>query len=64
MPQSVHAFAEKVALITDGTSPIGRAVALQLALQGALNLFLRKGFCRRCSGFGRIEIARNFGEFV
>ena len=35
MPQSVHAFAEKVALITDGTSPIGRAVALQLALQGA-----------------------------
>jgi 3-oxoacyl-[acyl-carrier protein] reductase len=32
---SIHAFAEKVALITDGTSPIGRAVALQLALQGA-----------------------------
>lgn len=31
---SIHAFAEKVALITDGTSPIGRAVALQLALQG------------------------------
>ena len=35
MPQSVHAFAEKVALITDGASPIGRAVALQLALQGS-----------------------------
>lgn len=35
MPQSVHAFAEKVALITDGASPIGRAVAMQLALQGA-----------------------------
>jgi 3-oxoacyl-[acyl-carrier protein] reductase len=34
-PQSIHAFAEKVALITDGTSRIGRAVALQLALQGA-----------------------------
>lgn len=32
---SVHAFAEKVALVTDGTSPIGRAVALQLALLGA-----------------------------
>ena len=32
--QSVHAFAEKVALITDGANPIGRAVALQLALQG------------------------------
>ncbi|CAN5342180.1 3-oxoacyl-ACP reductase FabG [soil metagenome] len=35
MPQTVHAFAEKVALITDGANPIGRAVALQLALQGS-----------------------------
>ncbi len=34
-PQSVHQFAEKVALISDGTSPIGRAIALQLALQGS-----------------------------
>ncbi len=32
---SIHAFAEKVTLITDGESPIGRAVALQLALQGS-----------------------------
>lgn len=32
---SIHAFAEKVALITDGTNAIGRAIALQLALQGA-----------------------------
>lgn len=33
--QSIHAFAEKVALITDGENPVGRAVALQLALNGA-----------------------------
>lgn len=32
---SIHAFAEKVALISDGENSIGRAVALQLALQGA-----------------------------
>lgn len=32
---SVHQFAEKVALITDGTEPVGKAVALQLALLGA-----------------------------
>lgn len=31
---SSHAFAEKVALITDGTNPVGRAVAMQLALYG------------------------------
>jgi len=33
--QSVHQFAEKVVLITDGTSSIGRAVAIQMALQGS-----------------------------
>lgn len=33
--QSIHAFAEKVAVITDGASPLGRAAALQLALQGS-----------------------------
>lgn len=32
---SIHAFAEKVALITDGANPIGRAIALQLALFGS-----------------------------
>lgn len=32
---SIHAFAEKVALISDGENPVGRAVALQLALQGS-----------------------------
>jgi len=31
---SQHSFSEKVALITDGTNPIGRAVAMQLALLG------------------------------
>ncbi len=33
--QSQHAFSEKVALITDGVNPIGRAIAMQLALYGA-----------------------------
>lgn len=32
---STHQFAEKVALITDVIDPVGRAVALQLALNGA-----------------------------
>jgi NAD(P)-dependent dehydrogenase (short-subunit alcohol dehydrogenase family) len=32
---SIHAFAEKVTLITDAANPIGRAVALQLALLGS-----------------------------
>jgi len=43
--QSVHAFAEKVALVTDGDNPVGRAVALQLALQG----------CYVIVGFSRIS---------
>ena len=33
--RSIHQFAEKVALITDGTNPVGMAVALQLALNGS-----------------------------
>ncbi|MEZ5344454.1 MAG: SDR family NAD(P)-dependent oxidoreductase [Pyrinomonadaceae bacterium] len=32
---SQHAFSEKVALVTDGSNPVGRAVAMQLALYGA-----------------------------
>jgi enoyl-[acyl-carrier protein] reductase III len=32
---SQHAFSEKVVLITDGTNPVGRAVAMQLALFGS-----------------------------
>lgn len=34
MPQSIHGFAEKVALIINGSDGVGRAVAMQLALQG------------------------------
>ena len=32
---SQHAFSEKVSLITDGANPIGRAIAMQLALYGS-----------------------------
>ncbi len=32
---SIHAFAEKVALVAGASSPIGRAVSMQLALLGA-----------------------------
>jgi NAD(P)-dependent dehydrogenase (short-subunit alcohol dehydrogenase family) len=44
-PQSIHQFAEKVALISDAASPVGRAVALQLALQGSyvIGLFQQEG---------------------
>lgn len=33
--RSIHQFAEKVSLITDGTNPVGMAVALQLGLNGS-----------------------------
>lgn len=33
--RSIHQFAEKVSLITDGTNPVGFAIALQLALNGS-----------------------------
>jgi 3-oxoacyl-[acyl-carrier protein] reductase len=52
--QSIHAFAEKVALITDGENPVGRAVALQLALQGA---YVIVGFANSTE-----ENARAIGE--
>jgi hypothetical protein len=32
---SIHAFAEKVAVVTGAESPVGRAIAIQLALNGA-----------------------------
>ncbi len=43
--QSIHQFAEKVALISDASSPIGRAVAMQLALNGSyvIGLFQEEG---------------------
>ena len=43
--RSIHQFAEKVALISDAASPIGRAVAIQLALNGSyvVGLFQDEG---------------------
>lgn len=43
--QSIHQFAEKVALISDAASPVGRAVAIQLALNGSyvIGLFQQEG---------------------
>jgi 3-oxoacyl-[acyl-carrier protein] reductase len=45
MPQSIHQFAEKVALISDAASPVGRAVVIQLALNGSyvIGLFQQEG---------------------
>lgn len=44
---SIHAFAEKVTLITDAASPVGRAVALQLALLGS---YVVAGFSAAAAG--------------
>lgn len=41
--RSIHQFAEKVALISDAGSPVGRAVAMQLALQGGYVIGLFPG---------------------
>lgn len=51
---SQHAFSEKVALITDGSNPIGRAVAMQLALYGS---YVIVGFSKTTD-----EIARALEE--
>lgn len=40
---TIHAFAEKVALITGGESPVGRATALQLALSGCYVIVAHSG---------------------
>lgn len=45
MPPTIHQFAEKVALVSDAASPVGRAVAIQLALNGSyvIGLFQTAG---------------------
>lgn len=59
---SIHAFAEKVALITDGENPIGRAVALQLALQGS---YVIVGFANSSEGNQRaLEELKSLGTLA
>jgi 3-oxoacyl-[acyl-carrier protein] reductase len=49
--QSVHAFAEKVSLVTDASSPLGRAAALQLALLGS---YVIVGYCKSTPEIERV----------
>ena len=59
---SSHAFAEKVALITDGANPIGRAAAMQLALYGC---FVIVGFSEETpENFRALEELKSLGTLA
>ena len=59
--QRVHEFAEKVALITDASSDVGRAAAFQLALQGA---FVIAGLPAASSERSVIDELRSLGTLA
>lgn len=59
---TIHAFAEKVAVITNGADPIGRAVALQLALQGSYVIVAHPGGA--AEGAAALEELKSLGTLA
>ena len=61
---SIHQFAEKVALVTDIDGPVGRAVSMQLALQGGFIIGGVPGGKESSAGSGLADDLRELGTLA